>query len=90
MVDIKWWIIIAVVGMLLFMVITRSVREPLKWMSFGILYTAIGGFVLFLLNVVGQYIHFEIPVNPITAFIAGSLGIPGIIYLVLVKFIMLP
>lgn len=89
MIEMKWWILIALLGIFFFMLMTRSVRKPLKWMSFGILYTAVGGLVLFLLNAVGQYIQFQIPVNPITAFIAGTLGIPGIIYLILVKFVML-
>ena len=89
LIDIKWWVLFALLGVFAFMLMTRSVRKPLKWMVFGILYTAIGGLALFLLNTVGQYIQFEIPVNPITAFIAGALGIPGIVYLVLVKFVIL-
>ena len=89
MIDPRWWILIALLGILLFMGITRSVKEPLKWMSYGVLYTAVGGIVLFLLNLVGQYIDIEIPINPITAFITGSLGIPGLIYLVVVKFVLL-
>lgn len=88
MFDVKWWIIAGVIGILLFMVITRSVKEPLKWMGFGVLYTAIGGLILFVLNWVGQYLHFELPINPITAFITGALGIPGFIYLLVVKFIL--
>lgn len=89
MIDVKWWILIALAGIILFMLITRSLREPLKWMSFGLLYTAVGGLALFLLNLVGKSIDLEIPINPITAFIAGSLGIPGVIYLILVKFMIL-
>jgi len=89
LVDVKWWLLIALLGILFFMLVTRSVRIPLKWMIFGILYTAVGGLVLFVLNTVGQYLQIQIPVNPITAFIAGVLGIPGIIYLLLVKFVIL-
>ena len=65
---------LAVVGILLFMAITRSAREPLKWMVSGVLYTAVGGIGFILLNLVGQYVHLEIPINPITAFIAVHWG----------------
>lgn len=89
MLEPKWWILVGVLGICLFMVITRSVKEPLKWMSYGVLYTAVGGVVLYLLNLAGSYIHIELPINPITAFITGSLGLPGLIYLLIVKFIFL-
>lgn len=88
MLDPKWWIVSGVVGILLFMAITRSIKEPLKWMGFGMLYTAVGGLVLFVLNWMGQYLHFELPINPITAFITGTLGLPGLIYLLVVKFVL--
>jgi inhibitor of the pro-sigma K processing machinery len=85
--EAKWWLLAGVLGILLFMFITRSVKEPFKWMGYGVLYTAVGGLVLFLLNLAGRYIQLEIPINPITAFITGVLGLPGVVYLSVVKFI---
>jgi len=83
--EMKWWILFAVVGLLLFMLINRSVKKPLAWIGLGFLYSAVGAVVLLVLNLAGQWIQFQLPINPITAFITGFLGIPGVLYLVLVK-----
>ncbi|MBA4496136.1 pro-sigmaK processing inhibitor BofA family protein [Paenactinomyces guangxiensis] len=85
----KWWLITGLGGILFFMAINRSVRQPLKWIWYGLLYTAVGGIVLFIINLFGQYIHFHIPINPVTALIAGVLGIPGLLYLVVVKLVLM-
>lgn len=83
--EIGWWGLAAGGGLVLFMILSRSVIRPLKWIWFGVIYTALGALVLFLLNLVGELVHFRIPINPVTAFITGVLGLPGLLYLVLVK-----
>lgn len=45
----------------------------------------IGGIMLWALNFVGAYIGFTIAINPVTALVAGFLGISGVILLVLFK-----
>ena len=72
-------------GLVLFMILSRSVIRPLKWLWYGLIYTAVGAVVLFLLNLAGGLVDFRIPINPVTAFITGVLGLPGLLYLVLVK-----
>ncbi len=83
--DIQWWSLIAVGSVVFFMVISRSVVKPLKWIWFGVLYTSMGAVVLFLLNLIGEWVEFRIPINPITSFITGFLGIPGLLTLILIK-----
>lgn len=83
--DIGWWLAAAIGGLILFMFISRSVIQPLKWIWWGVLYTAVGSLVLFLLNLAGEWVNFRIPINPITSFVAGVLGVPGLICLILVK-----
>ncbi|MFC4077193.1 pro-sigmaK processing inhibitor BofA family protein [Salinithrix halophila] len=83
--EIGWWTVAAAGGVGLFMLMSRSVIQPLRWLWSGILYTAVGALVLFLLNLAGELFDFRIPVNPITSFIVGILGMPGLIYLILVK-----
>ena len=87
MLEYHWWIGIGVLGVVFFMVVNRSVKKPLVWMGKGMLSTAVGALVLFVLNMLGQYVQFHIPINLITAFITGFLGVPGIAYLVAVKII---
>jgi inhibitor of the pro-sigma K processing machinery len=79
------WLIAGGAGILLFMALNRSVMKPLRWIWLGMVYTAAGGLVLFLLNLVGQLFHFHIPINPVTAMITGVMGVPGVLYLIAVK-----
>lgn len=87
--EVVGWGVIAVAGVVFFMVVSRSVIKPLKWIWFGILYTTAGAMVLFILNLVGEWIEFRIPINPITSFITGFLGIPGLLTLILIKLFIL-
>ena len=66
-------------------VLTAYAAKPLKWIWLGVLYTAIGALAIFLLNAVGGHWGFHLPINPVTAFITGVLGVPGIVCLILVK-----
>jgi len=72
-------------GIILIYFIGRMLLMPIK-LIFRLVYNAVlGGIMLVVLNFVGGYIGFTIGINPITALIAGFLGIPGIILLILFK-----
>lgn len=45
----------------------------------------LGGLAIWLINIVGTSFNFHIGLNIITALIAGLLGIPGVILLILLK-----
>ena len=72
----------ALVGLALLFLIIKLLKWPLKILINGIL----GIILLYIANIVGSYIGFVLPVNAISALIAGFLGIPGIIFLVLFQF----
>lgn len=72
-------------GILLIYLVGRMFLMPIK-LIFRLVYNAlIGGVMLWLLNFVGLHIGFNIPINPITALIAGFLGLPGVVLLILFK-----
>ena len=75
-------IVYALVGLALLFLIIKLLKWPLKILINGIL----GIILLYIANIVGSYIGFVLPINAISALIAGSLGIPGIIFLVLFQF----
>ena len=75
-------IVYALVGLALLFLIIKLLKWPLKILINGIL----GIILLYIDNIVGSYIGFVLPVNAISALIAGFLGIPGIIFLVLFQF----
>ena len=89
MLDIKWWVLAGIGGVILFMLISRSVKKPMVWIWQGILYSAIGSLIIFLINYIGQSFHFELPINIMTATVLGFLRIPGLLYIIAVKLLVL-
>lgn len=72
-------------GIILIYLIGRIFLMPLK-LVFRLIYNGIiGGIMLWVVNLVGGYIGFTIGINVITALVAGFLGIPGVILLILFK-----
>lgn len=66
-----------VLGMLLVLPIKLIVRLVLN----GV----IGAVVLIIFNFFGNYININIGINPITALIAGFLGIPGVLLMIFIR-----
>lgn len=74
--------IYALIGLALLFLIIKLLKWPLKILINGIL----GIILLYISNIVGSYIGFVLPINAISALVAGFLGIPGIIFLILFQF----
>ncbi len=74
-------ILLYIVGYGLYKVFSK----PLKWIGILLFNGIIGGLVLLLINLVGNFFKFSIAINPITALVAGFLGIPGIILIILIR-----
>ena len=72
----------ALIGLALLFLIIKLLKWPLKILINGIL----GIILLYIANIVGSYIGFVLPINAISALVAGFLGIPGIIFLILFQF----
>lgn len=69
-----------IIGMLLVL--------PIKLIVKLVVNGVLGAVALFLLNIVGSYFGLTIGINPITALIAGFLGIPGVILLIFLKIVL--
>lgn len=72
----------ALIGLALLFLIIKLLKWPLKILINGIL----GIILLYISNIVGSYIGFVLPINAISGLVAGFLGIPGIIFLILFQF----
>ena len=59
---------------------------PIKIVVKLVINGIVGAIALFVINIFGGFIGLTIGINPITALIAGFLGIPGIILLLLVQY----
>ncbi|MBP2645153.1 MAG: sigmaK-factor processing regulatory protein BofA [Firmicutes bacterium] len=72
-------------GIVLLYLVGRVFLMPIKFV-FRLIYNAIiGGIMLWGVNFLGGYFDFTIAINPITALVAGILGIPGVVLLILFK-----
>jgi inhibitor of the pro-sigma K processing machinery len=72
-------------GIVLIYLVGRMLTMPIR-IVFKLIYNGIvGGVMLWIVNFVGAYFNFTIGINPITALVAGFLGIPGVILLILFK-----
>lgn len=76
------------VGLILLYIVGRILIMPLKIIMKLVFNALIGGITLLLLNFLGGYIGLHIALNPVTAIIAGFLGVPGIIMLLILKYIL--
>ncbi|MCG8541878.1 MAG: pro-sigmaK processing inhibitor BofA family protein [Clostridia bacterium] len=72
-------------GLILLYVIGYLLVFPFKWILKLIYNGIIGGILLLLVNLIGKIIGFSLVINPITALVAGFLGVPGVIMLIFLR-----
>ena len=75
------------IGIILLFILGRLLLIPMK-VVLKLFYNALlGAVALIIVNYIGGLIGFHIAFNIITAFIIGTLGIPGFILLVVLKLV---
>jgi inhibitor of the pro-sigma K processing machinery len=80
----EWIVVFVVVGLLL-VAVGKSATVPLRWAGLVAINLVVGAILLFFANLVGQIADFHVPINPVTALLAGFLRIPGLVSLVVIK-----
>ncbi len=87
--DIPFSIIIGyAIGLVLLYFVGWLLLVPLKKLLKFIYNGILGGIILWILNLIGGLIHVKVAINPITALIVGFLGVPGVILILLLQFIL--
>ncbi len=82
-------IIIAALFMLVILYLIAQVfLKPIKLLWKLIINSAVGLVLLLIINFIGAYFSFILPVNLITILIAGFLGIPGLLLLICFQLLM--
>lgn len=72
-------IVYGIIGLLLLSLIIKVLKWPFKIIINGV----IGIVLLYIANILGSYLGFTIAINAVTALIAGFLGVPGVIFLII-------
>jgi inhibitor of the pro-sigma K processing machinery len=77
-----------ILGILIILALGKAFVVPMKLLLRLLLNGLFGGIAILVINLIGGLIGFTIPLNIVSAFIAGILGLPGIILLVILKFLL--
>ena len=81
------YLIYGLVGIIALVILIKILKWPLKILMNGIagvVILYIVNFIIANLGVIGINTNFAVPINAATALIAGFLGIPGVIAIILV------
>lgn len=78
-------IIIIAAAVILGIILLKLITAPIKGIFKFLIHAAFGYVLLFVVNFFGSSFGITLGVNLITAAIAGFGGIPGVIFLVLLK-----
>ena len=81
-------LLVVVMGVGLIVLVVKIFGTPLRWLLKLALNTAIGFVALFLLNFFGDYIGLSLGINWLNALIVGVLGVPGVILLLLLQYLL--
>lgn len=76
------YFLIAILGLY---ILVKIFSWPLKILFKLVINAVLGAVLLIVVNIIGSYFNFYIGINAITALIAGFLGIPGVIFLIIFK-----
>lgn len=80
-------ILIVVAAVFLLWLVIRLFRKPIRWILKLLLNTAIGFAALFLLNFFGSAVGITLGLNWINALVIGAAGFPGLVLLLLLKYL---
>lgn len=77
-----------VAGVLIVMALGKALLWPMKFVLKLVINGVLGGLAIILINLLGQPFGLFIPLNIVSALVAGILGLPGIILLVILQFLL--
>ena len=81
-------LIYALIGIVILFLAIKLLKWPIKIVINGIIGVVIlyvANFIIANLSLVGINVSLSLPINPITALIAGFFGVPGVIVLIIIK-----
>lgn len=85
----KLYILLAwLAGIILVLAFGKALKVPLKYAVKLLINGLLGGIVIIVINYFGQYINFSISLNIFSALIVGTLGLPGVILLIILKYLL--
>ncbi len=75
-------------GLLILFVVGRWITSPINRLTKLLVNSVLGGLFILVLNYVGASFDVFIALNPITAILVGILGIPGVLLLLILQYML--
>lgn len=75
------------IGLILIFVLCRLFIKPIKWMLRLLVNAAIGGLFLAAVNFAGGFAGITVVISPLSALLAGLLGVPGVLLVILLQYL---
>ncbi len=76
------------IGLVLLFILCRVFIRPLRWILKLLINGVLGGLILAAVNFAGGFAGFYVIISPLSAFIAGCLGVPGVLLVILLQYIL--
>lgn len=80
-------VIIYLACLIVILIVGKIFVVPLKSIFKLLINTILGGILIYIVNIVGASFGFHIGLNVGTALFTGLLGVPGVVFLVILKLI---
>ncbi len=72
------WLLILIISVGLLAIILARVKLDVRWFGYGLLQLVLSAIALYILNGVGLFGDFYIPINAATVATIAVLGLPGL------------
>lgn len=76
------------IGVGILFVVLKLLALPMKLIIKLVINGIVGGVLIFIINLIGANFAFAIHLNWITALIVGILGVPGVVIVAILQFVM--
>lgn len=76
------------IGIAILFVVLKILTFPMKLIIKLLINGVIGGVIIFVVNLIGANFGFVLNLNWITALIVGILGVPGVVIVAILQFIL--
>lgn len=74
-----------ILGLLLLILFFKIIAKPIKWILKLLLNAFLGLIILVVVNYLGAFVGLKITIGWLSAIVAGVLGLPGVVLLLLIE-----
>lgn len=68
-------------------IVVRVMIVPIQWLVKLLINSVLALVGLFVLNIIGHFVGFHLPINPVTVIGVAVLGIPGLFLVIIMNFL---